>query len=62
VGGTGSGWSVKNNAAAASNNDSRSHRVYYNTGYMGTYQTFQAGSNANLTAALKNDNVSSQRL
>lgn len=58
----GSGAGVKNNAAGAANGDSRAHRISYNTGYAGTYQTFQAGAMANLIPALKNNNASSKRL
>ncbi|MFD8688750.1 hypothetical protein [Streptomyces sp. NPDC059651] len=58
----GSGYSVKNNAAGASNGDSRSHRVFYNSNQTGTYQTIEAGHNENLVAALKNENASSERL
>ncbi|MFG2568194.1 hypothetical protein ACGFR6_22485 [Streptomyces sp. NPDC048567] len=58
----GSGWSVKNNAAGASNGDTRSHRVYYNSNQMGTSQTIESGANDNLVAALKNNNASSKRL
>ncbi|MBN3929629.1 hypothetical protein IQ279_08240 [Streptomyces verrucosisporus] len=58
----GSGWSVKNNAAGASNSDSVSHRVYYNTGYAGVYQTIETDHNENLISSLKNDNASSKRL
>ncbi|WP_405937198.1 hypothetical protein OG338_11325 [Streptomyces sp. NBC_00726] len=58
----GSGWSVKNNAAGASNGDTRSHRVYYNSNLMGTSQTIESGANDNLVAALKNNNASSKRL
>ncbi|WP_328941884.1 hypothetical protein OG259_09660 [Streptomyces sp. NBC_00250] len=58
----GSGQGVKNNAAGAVNEDSASHRVYYNTGYGGTYQTYYPGDSKNLIAALKNENASSERL
>lgn len=58
----GSGFSVKNNAAGASNGDSRSHRIFYNSNQQGTYQTIEAGGNENLIAALKNENASSARL
>ncbi|MFE6456586.1 hypothetical protein ACFVP0_03850 [Streptomyces cinereoruber] len=58
----GSGEGVKNNAAGASNGDSRSHRIFYNSNQQGTYQTIPPGYNKNLIAALKNNNASSERL
>ncbi|GHG04886.1 hypothetical protein ACFFSH_36860 [Streptomyces filamentosus] len=58
----GSGESVKNNAAGGSNEDTASHRVFYNTGYGGTYQTYYPGDIKNLISALKNENASSKRL
>ncbi|MGW4159871.1 hypothetical protein [Streptomyces sp. NPDC004788] len=60
--GDGAGYSLKNDAAGGVNEDSASHRVYYNTGYGGTYQTFYPGDSKNLISALKNNNASSQRL
>ncbi|MDT0443044.1 hypothetical protein [Streptomyces johnsoniae] len=57
---TGSGYSLKNDAAGAVNADSRHHRIYYNTGYQGTSQTIEGSEN--LVPALKNDNASSRRL
>ncbi|WP_406336452.1 hypothetical protein OG814_32365 [Streptomyces zaomyceticus] len=61
-GALGSGYSVKNNAAGASNGDSRNHRVFYYSNQQGTYQTIESGANENLIAALKNENASSARL
>ncbi|MEU2508015.1 hypothetical protein ABZ621_25320 [Streptomyces sp. NPDC007863] len=58
----GSGWSVKNNAAGASNGDTRSHRIFYYSNQQGTYQTIEVGNNENLISALKNENASSARL
>ncbi|WP_328910638.1 hypothetical protein OG230_14595 [Streptomyces sp. NBC_00234] len=58
----GSGQGVKNNAAGGANEDSASHRVYYNSGYGGTYQTFYPGDSKNLISALHNNNASSERL
>ncbi|WP_411082657.1 hypothetical protein [Streptomyces sp. cmx-18-6] len=58
----GSGDVVKNNAAGASNADSRSHRIYFNSNQTGAYQTFTTGVNKNLISSLKNENASSARL
>ncbi|NEB40924.1 hypothetical protein [Streptomyces sp. SID14515] len=59
---SGLGDGVKNNAAGGSNADSRSHRVFFNTSYAGPYQTIESGNNENLSATLKNQNASSERL
>ncbi|MFJ3786343.1 hypothetical protein [Streptomyces sp. NPDC090093] len=58
----GSGWSVKNNAAGGVNEDTAAHRVFYNTGYGGTYQTYYPGDSKNLISALHDNNASSKRL
>lgn len=60
--GEGAGQGVKNNAAGGVNNDTHTHRVYYNSGYGGTAQSFSAGTSANLISALKNNNASSERI
>ncbi|GAA2123796.1 hypothetical protein GCM10009802_28360 [Streptomyces synnematoformans] len=60
--GSGGGQKIKNNVAGAVNRDSRAHRIYYNTGYKGVYQTFPSPSSKNLMSSLKNDNASSKRL
>ncbi|MEO3744234.1 peptidase inhibitor family I36 protein [Plantactinospora sp. B5E13] len=56
--GNGQGTCVKNNAASAWNRSSKTARVYYNSGYAGTYQDFAAGAKGNLNATLKNNNAS----
>ena len=56
--GNGKGLCVKNNAASVWNRSSKTVRVYFNSGYGGTYQSFAAGAKANLNATLKNNNAS----
>ncbi|MEU9509979.1 CHAP domain-containing protein [Micromonospora sp. NPDC048170] len=60
--GDGQGLCVKNNAAAAWNRTSGTVRVYYNSGYDGSYayQDFAPGAKTNLNATLKNNNASHQ--
>lgn len=59
----GRGQTVYNNAASAGNGDSAAYRVYYSSGYAGTYQTFSAHTSLrNLNDSLKNNNASSKRL
>ncbi|QIQ02634.1 hypothetical protein [Streptomyces liangshanensis] len=61
--GDGSGTSVKNNAASATNcADADNYRVYFNSGYTGTAQLFEHAGGCfvaeNFIAALKNNNAS----
>jgi hypothetical protein len=56
--GNGKGLCVKNNAASVWNRTGGQVTVFYNSGYAGDSQTFNAGAKANLKAALKNDNAS----
>lgn len=59
----GKGQTVYNNAASAADGDSAAYRVYYSSGYTGTYQTFSAHTSLkNLNSSLKNNNASSKRL
>ncbi|WP_206068430.1 SpoIID/LytB domain-containing protein [Nonomuraea composti] len=60
--GAGKGECIKNAAASVWNRSSKTVRVYYNTGYAGTYQDFAAGAKGNLNATLKNQNASHQFL
>ncbi|GIH16883.1 hypothetical protein Raf01_50550 [Rugosimonospora africana] len=60
--GAGQGLCVKNNAASVWNRSSQTVRVYYNSGYAGSYQDFAAGAKGNLNATLKNNNASHQFL
>jgi hypothetical protein len=56
--GAGQGECVKNNAASVWNRSSHAVRVYYNSGYAGTSQTFASGQAANLNSALVFNNAS----
>lgn len=56
--GNGQGTCVKNNAASVWNRGSQPVRVYYNSGYGGTYQQIAVGAKANLNSTLKNQNAS----
>ncbi|GIH16812.1 peptidase inhibitor family I36 protein [Rugosimonospora africana] len=56
--GNGAGTCIKNNAASVWNRSSQTVRVYYNTGYAGSYQDFAAGAKGNLNSTLKNNNAS----
>ncbi|WP_460459322.1 peptidase inhibitor family I36 protein [Angustibacter peucedani] len=56
--GNGKGLCVKNNAASVWNRSSVAVRVFFNSGYGGSYQTIAAGDKANLNATLKNNNAS----
>lgn len=56
--GSGQGLCIKNNAESVWNRSTHSVRVYYNTGYGGTYQTIAAGAKVNLNAALYLNNAS----
>ncbi|GAA1661505.1 hypothetical protein GCM10009733_068990 [Nonomuraea maheshkhaliensis] len=58
--GAGKGKCIKNAAASAWNRSGKTVRVYFNSGYSGTYQDFAPGAKANLKAALKNQNASHQ--
>ncbi|MBT2231919.1 peptidase inhibitor family I36 protein [Nonomuraea sp. NEAU-A123] len=58
--GEGKGKCIKNAAASVWNRSSKPVRVYFNTGYTGTYQDFAAGAKGNLNATLKNQNASHQ--
>jgi len=60
--GNGKGTCIKNNAASVWNRSSQTVRVYFNTGYAGTYQDFAAGAKGNLNSTLKNNNASHQFL
>ncbi|MEW9549765.1 SpoIID/LytB domain-containing protein [Nonomuraea sp. NPDC050783] len=60
--GAGKGTCIKNAAASAWNRSNKTVRVYYNTGYAGTYQDFAPGTKANLNPTLKNQNASHQFL
>ena len=60
--GAGKGKCIKNNAASAWNRSSKTVRVYFNSGYAGTYQDFAPGAKANLNATLKNQNASHELL
>ena len=58
--GNGQGLCVKNNAASVWNRSSKTVRVYFNSNYGGTYQSFAAGAKGNLNSTLKNENASHQ--
>ncbi|GAA3239653.1 peptidase inhibitor family I36 protein [Actinocorallia longicatena] len=60
--GAGKGLCIKNEAASVWNRSSKTVRVYYNSGYAGSYQDFAAGAKGNLNATLKNQNASHQFL
>ncbi|WP_067475225.1 peptidase inhibitor family I36 protein [Actinomadura hibisca] len=56
--GAGKGLCVKNQAASVWNRSSKTVRVYFNSGYGGSYQDFAAGAKGNLNSTLKNQNAS----
>jgi hypothetical protein len=56
--GAGKGLCVKNNAASVWNRTGKTVRVYFNSGYAGSYQDFAAGAKGNLNATLKNNDAS----
>ncbi|BCJ31546.1 peptidase inhibitor family I36 protein [Actinocatenispora sera] len=56
--GAGQGTCIKNNAASVWNRSSVTVRVYYNSDYGGTYQSFAPGAKGNLNSTLKNNNAS----
>ncbi|WP_106399837.1 peptidase inhibitor family I36 protein [Actinocorallia populi] len=56
--GSGQGLCIKNEAASAWNRSSVTVRVYYNSGYAGSYQDLAPGAKVNLNATLKNQNAS----
>jgi surface antigen len=56
--GNGQGQCIKNNAASVWNRSGKTVRVYYNTGYAGTYQDIAPGAKKNLNSTLKNNNAS----
>jgi surface antigen len=58
----GHGTCVKNNAASVWNRSTKTVRVYFNTGYTGSYQDFAAGAKGNLNSTLKNNDASHQFL
>ncbi|GAA1745602.1 peptidase inhibitor family I36 protein [Nonomuraea sp. AD125B] len=58
--GAGKGTCIKNSAASVWNRSGKTVRVYFNTGYAGSYQDFAAGAKGNLNATLKNQNASHQ--
>jgi len=61
--GAGQGQCIKNNAAAVRNNSSQTVRIYYNSGYSGTYLDIAPGAVRNLLGTqLYNNNASHQFL
>ncbi|WP_169807809.1 peptidase inhibitor family I36 protein [Actinomadura hibisca] len=60
--GAGKGQCVKNQAASVWNRSAKTVRVYFNSGYGGSYQDFKAGAKGNLNSTLKNQNASHQFL
>ena len=58
--GAGKGKCIKNAAASVWNRSTKPVRVYFNSGYTGTYQDFAPGAKGNLNASLKNQNASHQ--
>ncbi|MDX6742001.1 peptidase inhibitor family I36 protein [Actinocorallia sp. A-T 12471] len=56
--GNGKGKCIKNEAASVWNRSSKTVRVYYNSGYKGSYQDFKPGAKGNLSKTLKNQNAS----
>jgi hypothetical protein len=60
--GAGAGTCIKNSAASVWNRSSNTVRVYFNTGYSGTYQDFAAGAKGNLNSTLKNNNASHEMI
>jgi len=56
--GSGQGQCIKNNAASFWNRSTKTVRVYYNSGYSGSYQTIAAGAQGNLNSTLYNENAS----
>ncbi|MFF2629784.1 CHAP domain-containing protein [Kitasatospora griseola] len=60
--GNGQGVCIKNNAASVWNRSGQTVRVYFNSGYAGSYQDFAPGAKGNLNSTLKNNNASHQFL
>ncbi|GAA2738288.1 SpoIID/LytB domain-containing protein [Actinocorallia aurantiaca] len=60
--GAGKGLCIKNEAASAWNRSTKTVRVYYNSGYAGSYQDFAPGAKTNLNTTLKNQNASHEFL
>ncbi|MEU7900762.1 peptidase inhibitor family I36 protein [Nonomuraea sp. NPDC049152] len=58
--GDGKDQCIKNAAASAWNRSSKTVRVYFNSGHVGTYQDFAPGAKGNLNPNLKNQNASHQ--
>ncbi|MDI6104289.1 SpoIID/LytB domain-containing protein [Actinoplanes sp. NEAU-A12] len=56
--GNGKGVCVKNNAASVWNRTGKTVKVYFNSNFAGTSQSFAAGAKGNLNATLKNNNAS----
>ncbi|MEU7909155.1 peptidase inhibitor family I36 protein [Actinoplanes sp. NPDC049118] len=56
--GAGKGKCVKNEAASVWNKSDKTVRIYFNSGFGGSYQDFAAGAKGNLNATLKNNNAS----
>jgi len=54
----GHGQCIKNNAASVWNRSGKTVRVYFNSNFGGTFQSFAAGAKGNLNATLKNNNAS----
>ena len=56
--GNGKGQCIKNNAASVWNRTGETVRVYYNSGYAGSFQDIAPGGKGNLNSTLKNNNAS----
>lgn len=56
--GNGQGRCIKNDAASVWNRSTKTVRVYFNSGYSGSYQDFKAGAKGDLNSTLKNQNAS----
>jgi len=55
--GSGQGVCVKNNAASVQNRTGETVSVFYNSGYEGNTDTFNAGTSGNLNSLVKNENA-----
>lgn len=56
--GAGQDQCIKNNAASVWNRSSRTVRVYFNSGYSGSYDSISSGFKGNLNSTLYNENAS----
>ncbi|MET7667369.1 peptidase inhibitor family I36 protein [Micromonospora luteifusca] len=56
--GAGKGLCIKNEAASVWNRTSKTVKVYFNSNFAGSTQSFAAGAKGNLNATLKNNNAS----